>query len=135
MPQFTDPAGLTWFVVMLDAPGDPDGGDARLALGADGLQEWAMSTVVEDDPASNNDRYAWDIATGTGSFQWAWAPCCNDGMVIGHMPRDRPWCIRPRWSGLKGVDTVGLLNPTPDGMQLIELTAEQRDNLEICGDL
>ena len=32
---------------------------------------------------ASNDCYAWDVASGAGSFHWKWGTCCTDGLVLG----------------------------------------------------
>jgi len=85
----------TSVAIIADATNDGEGG--LLAASFTIAPPSAGGVLVSDDP--RECRYSG--ASGTGSCDWRWQPCCTDGVLLG--PFDSDFCVTTALSRPNGV--------------------------------
>ncbi len=127
-----DPNGLVHLLVAHDLAGDGSAGEVRMGLRATALGPGA-GLELRDDP---DDSYAWDAATGEGTFRWQWGGCCTDGMILGPLGTSPALCVQLTWLFHEGVDHLVLAMDRGVGFEAVELypTEDELGTLEICAD-
>ncbi|EGD73921.1 fibrillin 1 [Salpingoeca rosetta] len=123
------------FVLVHDKPDDPTGGRVRLEINSPDLAGEGVQVLERDDNTgfspscfdATNDCYHWDTDTGYGNFYWAWAACCTDGMVLGHI-NDLEWRFNIRYfkEDLVDIDKfkIGNFREDANTMDFITLDAD-----------
>ena len=97
--MYEDPTdGGIYIVFETDKPNDGSGGSTTVNISGG----FGGSVVIMDDPGEGNPQL--NPITGNGQLKWVWAPCCNDGAVIG--PFTKPFCVKMTWSNVSGVSGV-----------------------------
>jgi len=80
---------------------DGSGGSTEVDVeGAVGLQ-----MIVKDDNDGTDD-FAFNSASGAGSFDWSWGGCCTDGAVLGFV--DEPMCVSFTFTDLNNMNAVNV---------------------------
>jgi hypothetical protein len=126
-----DANGL-YFVVIIDAHGDAEGGRLTMNLDGYGIASVGAEVVAHDDPEADDDHYQWSGWAGTGEFSWKWGSCCTDGMVLGPFPAGGPFCLRPSFDNVDGIDSYEIFGPPRGSFARINIPAHLVEGLEIC---
>ncbi|MEZ4266204.1 MAG: MopE-related protein [Myxococcota bacterium] len=105
---YRDADGILSLVVIHDRPRDGSGGKFRMDLS--GLTQGQHA--VKDDPLQRRDKFS----PLNGPYQWAWNPCCTDGLAIEDVGDDVCVTIDPTLvSGIQGID---ILTGADDGSRV-----------------
>ena len=155
-----DDADDLYFVLILDKPGNLDGGEAWIEVpgpvtpahtdlvrdllpptpslitqvNSQQLKNGAAG-VLQCDDENECKHPGWDNAAGAGEFHWDWNRDFMDGMVFGPLP-PRDACFHMRALKFDGLDTfaVGGYDSDLGDMSMTPLTAAQfAVGVTVCG--